>query len=122
MWQLMSQITVSRNRKEGFRKKIIRLFWSVVFCLVALRVGLRGMKTEQLGEEVIYQGKKYRVNNWAGSERPNLSSTDGGYIEGASRSEIRNIRSLKTMLHRFNVIKSWYLMNWYGIQVNNKVN
>ena len=117
---LGSQIAVSRNLEEGASLKCKRLFWASLFVLKGLRTGFRAMRSEQLGSQVVYRGRKCFVTNWADSSAPTLSA-EGFYKEYCDRSEIENIRNIREYWHRFSYGVEFYMSNWHGIDVNNRL-
>ena len=116
-----SQFAWSRNLNEPFRTKCRRAYWAVRFLGKALRVATTCMGTEQLGSRVIYRGMPCSISNWANSSNPTLSGPDGFYEENVNRRLITSVRSLSEYLHRFDFGLSFYMQNWYGIDVNRKV-
>lgn len=116
-----SQFAQSRNLRESFRTKCLRAYWAVRFLAKALRVATICMGTEQLGSRVIYKGMLCSISNWANSSNPTLSGPDGFYKTDVPRRSLKSVRSLPEYLHRFEFGLSFYMQNWYGIDVNKKV-
>lgn len=110
----------SRNLREGFRLKTLRLFWCFVYFWKAVYQGLNAIRSEQLGSRVIYQGKKLRISNWAGSDFPTLAG-DGFYQQNVPRKEIQNVISFREAAHRFLFGFEFYLSYWHGIDVQRKI-
>lgn len=113
-------IRTSRNLNEPVTKKIRRAFWSVVYLAKGLWIGFRSMFRQQLGSQVMYQGRKLYIANWAGTEFPSLSG-DGIYVQFVHRDRIRNIISIQELAHRFDVGFGWYMSSWYGIDINKRI-
>lgn len=116
-----SQFAWSRNLNESFRTKCRRAYWAVRFLGKAIRVAIRCMGTEQLGSQVIYKGMLCSISNWANSSNPTLSGPDGFYKTDVPRRSLKSVRSLSEYLHRFDFGLSFYMQNWYCIDVNKKV-
>lgn len=107
------------------KKQSKRAIWGVIYRLKGVWLGLQAMRCEQLGSEVIYQGKMRIVSNWSNSSHPTLCSKYGEehfYKEYVPRSEIQNVLSLREFLHRFKTIYRWYMSSWYRIDVNKRCN
>ena len=115
-----SQWRWSKNLEEGVKLKSMRLFWVCIYFCKALILGFKAMRREQLGSEVVYQGRRLQISNWAGSDSPTLAGEDF-YQQNVPRSEIKNIRSLREFRHRFKFGFSFYTSNWYSIDVNNRL-
>lgn len=116
-----SQFRESRNIDESTTAKVCRVFWAAVYLGKGIAVGLRGMRTEQLGSAVIYQGRRCFVSNWAGGESPTLSDGQGFYEQYCDRKQITNVLSVREFCHRFNVAFGWYMSSWHSIDVNKRV-
>jgi len=119
-YQVKSQLATSRNLRERWTKKLMRAFWSVVYLLKGFLRAFSFVPRECLGSEVIHEGQKRSVCNWAGSDAPTLSG-DGFYRQSVPRSEIQNVRSLAEFCHRFRFGFSFYMQNWHSIDVNKKL-
>lgn len=116
-----SQFAQSRNLNESFRTKCLRAYWAVRFLGKAVRVATRCMSTEQLGSRVVYKGMLCSISNWANSSNPTLSGPDGFYKTDVPRRSIKSVRSLSEFYHRFDFGLSFYMQNWYSIDVNKMV-
>jgi len=111
----------SRNAGDSPLTLVRRWLWTAIYLARAVLLGMRAMRREQLGSNVLYQGKRCVISNWAGSEYPTLADGRGFYREHVPRAEITNLLSLRELLHRFNVIFNWYCTSWLNIDVNKKL-
>ena len=103
-------------------KEIGRLFWSSVYLLKSFKLGLMAMRNEQIGSQVIYKGRKVQICNWAGTSHPTLADGNGFYEEYVPRDQIQNVCNLSELFHRFNTTRKWYLLCWFRIDVENRLN
>lgn len=117
---VMDNVITSRNLSESLGKKIRRTFWATIYMLKALRIAAGSLWREQGLSEVIYQGRRCYISNWANSSAPTLAGKDF-YQQNVPRSEIKNVIDVKELVHRFNFGLSSYMGNWYMIDVNRKV-
>jgi len=115
------QLNWSYNLKEKNKTKIFRIFWSVIFLLKAIKIGLFGILKEQIGSAVVYNGENYTICNWANSEKPTLCGKNGYYKERADRKDIKNILSIKEIKNRFYYMFNWYVSCWLDIDVDKKI-
>lgn len=116
------ELNISYNLKENNKIKILRIFWTIIYIFKAIKIGIRGIFSEQLGSRVIYEGKILYINNWAASGYPSLScQKDGIYIKQAERNKIKNIIDIKEIFHRFNFMFNWYAGYWLDIDVSKKI-
>lgn len=114
------QFRISRNLNESHWLKCQRAFWATIYLAKALRLACRSMSIECLGSTVSYEGHKRFVSNWAGGESVTLAS-DGFYREHCERSKITNVLTVSEIAHRFNFGFSFYLGNWYGIDIQKRI-
>lgn len=114
------QWDTSRNMGESFSLRVARLFWSIVYLTRGLIVGLKGMRTQSIGETVYYKGEKWFVSNWAGSAFVSIAR-DGGYLANIPQSELTPCRHPREKLHRFNTAFWWYMTSWHPIDVSNRL-
>jgi len=116
-----AQFTTSRNLKEGWRLRLRRVFWASVYLAKGVAIALAGMRREHLGSRVLYKGRKYFVSNWAGGESPTLADDSGFYEQNCDRKYIRSVINLAELKHRFGAGLSFYLGNWFSIDVNRRL-
>jgi hypothetical protein len=119
--EIFKQVAVSRNIKETWWCFSKRCFWAGVYLLKGVRTGFRSLSSEQLGSRVTYEGRECFVNNWANGDTPSLCDGNGWCQDHCDRSKIVNHRGPKELWHRFTFGFSWYMGNWYGIDVQNSV-
>ena len=115
-----SQFAVSRNLKESIPRKALRAFWSCVYLLKAFRCAISAMRHEQLGSRVIWGGRECFICNLANSQFMTISGHQF-YKEFVPREEIKNVVNVGELWHRFKCGLAFYLSNWYGIDVNNRI-
>lgn len=125
MWRVLcrdigSQFCVSRNLNEGLWLKLWRALWATVYLLKGLRCACRAVFHEQCGSDVVYEGRRCRISNWAGSASPTLAG-DGFYLEHADRSKIRNVITLAELYHRWEFGLSFYMSCHHGLDVNRRL-
>jgi hypothetical protein len=118
--EYQAHIARSRNMGEGFGTKCLRAAWCLFFTGKAIRVGLLSTRSESLGEEVFYQGRRCTVSNWAGSSAPTLTGKNF-YQKHCDRREIVSITGLGTLAHRFCVGLEFYMAHWHSIDVQKKL-
>jgi hypothetical protein len=103
-----------------------KLFWQAVFWAKGIIIGLRAVRKIQLGSRVFYDGQWWFVSNWAGEPRMNLSKgsrwgSKPEYRERVPREEIRPSRSPLEFIHRFRMMRRWYMTSWFAIDVNRRL-
>lgn len=118
---ILGQVRVSRNIGESWRQRILRVLWSTVYTLKAVKLALLAMREEQLGSQVMYRGRKCFISNWAGGEFVNVTDGNGFYKEQVPRDEILSVISLSELLHRFRVMLVWYITNWLQLDVQKRL-
>lgn len=109
---------VSRNIGETRLQGLMRAALCFLCLMKALFIGVRWTFREALGSQVVYDGRKCFISNWAGSEYPTLADGDGFYREHVPRSQIRGIVNLKEIWHRFSSGVNFYT----GYHMNNEIN
>ena len=119
-YHINAHIRISHNLQEGRRLKALRAFWAMVYLFKALRLGLLAMRRQQGLSTVIYKGERWTISNWPGHAYVNLAR-NGGYAKGVSQLEIHDVRSFGEYLHRFHMGASFYLGNWYEIDVQRRL-
>lgn len=87
----------------------------------ALICGLRAIGREQLGSQVVFEGRKCFVSNWAGSEHPTLADGNGFYRQHVPREAIKSVWNLREAWHRFKFGFTHYTWNWMGIDINRRL-
>ena len=115
------QFNTSRNLKEGWRLRLRRIFWASVYLLKGLAIAVFGMRHEHLGSQVFYKGRKCFVSNWAGHVCPTLTDGSGFYEQNCNRRHITNVVDLAELKHRFEAGLSFYLGNWFSVNVNRRL-
>jgi hypothetical protein len=115
-----AQFRVSRNLKERATVRVLRAFWAFVYLCKAFRCGLSAMWEQQLGSQVVWNGRKCVVSNWAGRPFVTLCG-NGWYQENCPREEVTNVINARELWHRFTFGVSFYLSSWHGIDVNKRI-
>ena len=118
---LASQVNTSRNLKESIPLKAARWFWVCVHLIKAIRVAFRSMFREQLGSQVIFEGRRCYISNMAQSAAPTLADGKGFYRQYVPRDEITNVVNAGELMHRFEFGFSFYSGSWLGIDVNRRL-
>ena len=118
---ISSQFAHARNLKEGKRQKLVRAVWAIVYLGKALRCGAAAMRHEQLGSQVVFDGRICWISNWANSECPTLAGANGFYQKAVPRSEITNVLNVRELCHRFTFGLSFYTGNHYVSDTNRRV-
>ncbi len=103
-----------------------RRFWKIVYWLKGVIIGLKAIGKLQLGSRVYHDGRWWFISNWAGEPRMTLS---GGsrwghkpeYRERVPREEIKSSHSPMEFIHRFRMMRRWYMTNWFDIDVDRVV-
>jgi len=121
MQAIRKQLAVSRNLNESARVKVGRMLWTHILLVKAVWLGLLALREEQLGSQVVYEGRKCYVCNWAGSDDPTLTGPGGFYEKRCPRSKIRNVITTRELLHRFRTGFRFYVTNWIDIEVHEKL-
>ena len=116
-----AQINMSRNLKEGWRLRLRRVFWASAYLSKGVAIALSGMRHEHLGSQVVYKGRKCFVSNWARGSSPTLADNSGFYEQNCNRKHIRNVVDLAELKHRFEAGLSFYLGNWFIVNVNRRL-
>lgn len=117
---VLSEWRVSVNLREGVILKLKRLFWVMCYLCVGVMCGLRAIRREQLGSQVVYDGRECVIINWAGSEAPTLSGHEF-FQEYVPRAEIRNRFNLREILHRFQFGFEFFTSCHMGSAVNRRL-
>lgn len=117
---LGAHFAISRNLCETRSMKLQRAFYSAFYLLYAFWLAFRGMFHEQIGSRVKYRGKMYFISNWAGSGYPTLAR-DGEYLPFVPRNEIKGMRTLAELSHRFGAVFSWWMSSWHSIYVHKRM-
>lgn len=115
-----SQWRMSRNLQESYAMWFARLLWSCLYLLKAIKIAAVAMAREQIGSDVLYEGRRCRISNWAGSDSPTLAG-DGFYLQYADRSKIKNVMSIRELRHRAEFGFSFYMSSWHGLDVNKRL-
>jgi hypothetical protein len=105
---------------EPITMKSLRAFWACVYLLKAFRCAVMAIRHEQIGSQVIWDGRECFISNWANSQYMTISG-DRFYKEFVPREEIKNVINARELWHRFEFGLSFYLSNWYGIDVNKRI-
>lgn len=119
-YHIKAHVRISHNLQEGRRLKALRAFWATAYLFKALRFGLAAMRRQQGLSTVIYRGERWTISNWPGHAYVNLARK-GEYAKGVPMAEIRDVRSVGEYLHRFRMGASFYLRNWYEIDVQRRL-
>lgn len=114
------QRSFSSTRREGFLLVCKRIFWSVFYIFKGIRLGIRGIRTEQIGSTVIHEGQRRFISNWANSPFPTLCG-DNFYLQNVPREDIKNVLDAKEILHRFYFMFDWYMVYWHDIDVHKRL-
>lgn len=118
--QASHQRALHRNMDESHWFGLQRVFWSFVYLAKGIRVGLRAMIRQQLGSEVIYEGKRWFVSNRAGHEFCSISR-HGDYRKQVPASEMEQVHSLKEFAHRYSFGFAFYMNSWHSINVQDRI-
>ena len=117
---IKSQIARSRNAQDAVPQKIKRAFWVCVYLAFAFWVGVKWLRLQVLGEQVIYQGRRARVNNWANAERVSLV-WDGGHEQRCEQKQIKTIYMPATFAFRFVSGFRFWAINWLAVEVDRRL-
>lgn len=115
-----SQIARSRNDQDTVPQRLKRTFWMCVYLAFACWVGVKWLRLQVLGEQVIYQGRRARVNNWANAERVSLV-WDGGHEQHCEQKQIKTIYRPATFAFRFASGFRFWAQNWLAFAVNRRL-
>ena len=119
---VQDQLRWGRNLRESKWTRARRLLWGFRYWLRGIRLGLRAMRRVQLGSTVIYEGERWGIYNWAGSPSSSLRrDRDGECRERVPATDFRPVVSPRELLHRFRVIRRWYMGYWHSIDVNKRL-
>lgn len=81
-------------------------------------LALRWMFQFNLGDEVWHEGRKRRINNWAGSPRMTLLNP---YQQNVPREECRKVISLRNLWGSYRSGVRFYTTSWLEIWVRNGI-
>ncbi len=112
------QRRLSRNFSDTPSQRCWRLFWSIVFWLKGVRVGLYGLRGgPTLGSRVWYRGRLHMISN-AVSSYSLVDVKTREWIESVPRSECTPARTPLEYWRRFRHLYSWWLGNHHGNEVS----
>ena len=89
---------------------ITKLYWKIRILWMALR----WIPQTNLGDEIIYQGKKYTIINGVRPEswRIDLNNDDGGWVK---RKDCKKVLSISNIKHSFYSGYNFYMTSWFDI-------
>lgn len=116
------RISRIRARNAGLTRSrmflhAIRWVWVWAFCI---RIGLRGMRSPQLGSTVRWRGNRYRITNGVDPTYWSIQPVwrkHGGVIDWVPRSECVPEWGIMELLHRFGVMYHFEMGCWLDIFV-----
>ena len=96
---------------------INKIYWK----LFIIRLSLRWCWKVNLGDLVLYQGKKYLVHNGVRSNSWRLGNLNNGDSGWVPRSECKKIWTLKNIVQSFKSGHTFYMQAWYDIWVRSGI-
>jgi hypothetical protein len=115
---ITKEFHVSRNLGETRWQGLVRAFLCCLCLIKAFCIGVRWTFHEVLGSQVVYDGRKCFISNWARSEHPSLADGNGFYKQYVPRDQIRSVLNAKEIWHRFSSGVNFYT----GYHMNNDIN
>jgi len=130
-WWVLKNIPIiqwenARNLEEPWKLRLLRFFWTFVYCCKAFRVGWNSLWRVQLGSHVLYQGREWCISNWAGHDYSSLvywgqDPAEHEYDRNVSRERFTPVLDLKEFSHRFTSGVEFYVTSWLSIDVNRRL-
>ena len=95
-------------------------FKKMYFLLMIIYLSTKAIRRLNIGDEVIYNGKRYFLNQ--GVYNPKWSMSDGSeYIENVHRDEFKKVNNPKAWWKSFRHSYDFYMNYWYGIWCRNGI-
>ncbi len=87
---------------------------AIYWRLYIIRLALRWVRQINLGDEVVYQGKRWWLNQGVADPYWNLSR-DGEYAKDVHRDQFRKVRTPAHLWRSFRFGYQFYMRSWYSI-------
>jgi len=108
------------NKKEVDNIRIKKAYWSFIFWLKAVWLGIKASPKIQLGSRVVYEEEVHTVINgiWANHWLIDGLPQDSGVV---FKKDCKRVKKLKEWKHSFKTTYRWWMTSWHSIEVNKKI-